>query len=48
MIKYDEDGFPWYERDGKWLPCTPVVLKNGTVEYLQATKEEIISAVYPI
>jgi len=47
MVKIDENGQPWYERDGKWLPCTPVQLKDGSVEWLQATETEILSAVYP-
>ena len=47
MIKYDENDWPWYEVDGKWLPCTAVKFKDGTVEYLQATEIEILSAVYP-
>jgi hypothetical protein len=48
VIKYDKDNYPWYEKDGKWLPCTAVELEDGRIEYLQATKEEILSSVYLI
>ena len=48
MTKQDDNGVWWFERDGKWLPCTVVELTDGRIEVLQATEEEVLSGVYPV